>query len=434
LLLGGLRSPRWRLAAGLYAAALLPTLLASQLDFIARTALYSRLFGAAVGLLAVTFVVLAAAPWTAASSLSSGLRHAVSDGFRILDLAAYAAALLVLGVLAEVGGSLGAVALLPASGLLTITAMARLTAPAPRRPLLQLGGAVVVGVALVALVVTTRGTPWTTSDAQRAGSAMIMSGINSASGEGAIFELEPDRIGYDCDQLYYYSYAGTGDGQPRGTAACPITTGAPYEPEHTQRAFAEQVELLGAQVRDLDEPVTIFAHSQAAWVAWQAATDGLLDGVEAIVLVGPFPSSPTGFPPPGEDGTGRVGGDLFRLFEPVPDLVDFDFEVDAPLTHALLAVPNSASDVFSRPLPDDIDALAVPASSDVALMPDGWRIDGATNACPVREAHPYLPLTPAFHHAADRFLDGDRGQQACPPWPEVYRLASQALGAPPHDA
>jgi hypothetical protein len=77
--------------------------------------------------------------------------------------------------------------------------------------------------------------------------------------------------------------------------------------------------------------------------------------------------------------------------------------------------------------------LAVTSSSDLALMPDGWRTGGATDVCPLRVAHPYLPLAPEFHRAVDRFLDGDRGGDGCPPWPELYRLAVQAFGAPPQD-
>jgi hypothetical protein len=261
-----------------------------------------------------------------------------------------------------------------------------------------------------------------------------MSGINSASGEGAIFELEPERIGYTCAQFHYYSYAGPGDGQPRGDAACPKREGAPYLPEDTQRPFEEQVTLLDRQVAPLEPPVTVLAHSQAAWVAWHAAATGRLDGVTTLVLIGPFPSSPAGFPPAGDRGPGRVGGDLFRLLQPVTDLADFDFLVDAPLTRELLARPDAAAGVFADGLPDRIEALALTATPDLALMPDGWRIDGATDACPIREAHPYLPITPALHRTVDRFLAGVRQDPgACPRWPEVYRRASQAFGAPPHD-
>ena len=91
-------------------------------------------------------------------------------------------------------------------------------------------------------------------------------------------------------------------------------------------------------------------------------------------------------------------------------------------------------------MPENVDALSVTATTDLALMPDGWRLDGAADACPLREAHPYLPITPAFDHVVQRHLDEDRdgevdgGVGECARWPEVYRLASQGISAPPTDA
>jgi hypothetical protein len=435
LLLGGVRSPRWRLAATFYLVAFVPLLVAAQFDFVARAALYSRLFGGAVGLVALVTLLLAAAPWTGAARLGAGWRAALRVGARAGTIAGYGAGLIMLGALAERGGPAAAVALAPLSGALTLVAAARLrTAPAPARGWLATAVTAAVGLAAIAGIVLTRGVPFTDSQAERDGSVLVMSGINSASGEGAVFELEPDRLGFTCEQFHYFSYAGPGDGQPQGSAACPKREGAPYAPEDTQRPFDEQVALLEQQVAPLEPPVTVLAHSQAAWVAWQAAADGRLDGLETLVLIGPFPSSPLGFPPPGERGPGRVAGDLFRLLEPVPELVDFDFVVDAPLTRELLAAPDAASEVFAAELPEDVEVLSLTATSDLALMPGGWRIDGATDACPIREAHPYLPITPALHRTVDRFLDGVRRPPGdCPRWPEVYRLASQAFGAPPAD-
>lgn len=435
VLLGGLRAPRWRSAATFYLVAFVPLLLTAQFDFVARSALYSRLFGGAVGLLALVVLLLAAAPWTGAARLAQGWRAAARVGFRAPALAGYATGLIVLGLLAGRGGPVAAVALVPLSGALTLLAAARLrVAPAPVRGWVATGATAALGLAAFAGVVVTRGVPFTESEAQRDGSVLVMSGINSASGEGSVFELEPARLGFTCEQFHYFSYAGPGDGQPQGSAACPKREGAPYEPEDTQRPFDEQVALLEEQTAPLEPPVTVLAHSQAAWVAWQAAAEGRLDGVRTLILIGPFPSSPLGFPPPGERGPGRVGGDLFRLLEPVPELVDFDFIVDAPLSRELLATPDAASEVFAAELPGDMEALALTATSDLALMPDGWRIDGAVDACPIREAHPYLPITPALHRTVDRFLDGIRQPPGiCPRWPEVHRLASQAFGAPPVD-
>jgi hypothetical protein len=434
LLLGGRSRPRWRLAAGVHAVALPPLLLAAQLDFVAHAALYSRLFGVAVGIVAVVAVLLVGAVWSGEDRLGAAVPANLRAGLHAVTVVGYAAVLLGLGALASAAGPAATVALVPVSGFLTLAAAQRLRAAEPVRPLLRL--AAVAGVALAAwagLVVTRGAAPYEVADRERDGSVLVMSGINSASGEGAIFELEPARIGYDCARFHYFSYAGPGDGQPQGSAACPKEEGAPYEPEDTQRPFEEQVALLVEQAAPLDPPVTVLAHSQAAWVAWQAAADGDLDGVDHLVLIGPFPSSPLTFPPDGEAGPGRVGGELFRLLAPLADLVDFDFAVDAPLTRQLLAAPDAASEVFTQPLPDDVAALALTASSDLALMPDGWRLADATDVCPIREAHPYLPVTPDLHRAVDRFLAGDRGTDGCPPWPELFRLASQALGAPPHD-
>jgi hypothetical protein len=433
LLVGGWRRPRWRLALSVYLLALPPLLLAAQLDFVAHAALYSRLFGAAVAIVLLVWALLAGAVWSGEVRLWRALRSNLREGLRTTDLVAYLVALVALGAAAQAGGPAVTVALVPFSGALTVAVVARLRRPAPRRPLAHLAAVGALGAAAGAVIVTTQGSaPSEDAEAARDGSVLIMSGINSASGEGAIFELEPSRLGFTCDRFHYFSYAALGEGQPQGDAACPKREGAPYDPRDTQRPFEEQVRLLAEQVAPLEPPVTVLAHSQAAWVAWHAAADGRLDGVRHLVLVGPFPSSPVGFPPPGEAGPGRVGGDLFRLLEPVPELVDFDFEVDAPLSRQVLAQPDAAGSIFDRPLPEGIEALSLPASSDLALMPDGWRLDGATDVCPIREAHPDLPYSPDLHRAIDHFLAGDRGTAGCPPWPELYRVASQAFGAPPH--
>jgi hypothetical protein len=421
--------PRWRLAASTYAVATPLVLLAAQLDFVAHAALYSRLFGVAIGLLAAAFVLFAAAPFTGAQRWWPAWRCSAKAGFRVGDLVAYAIVLVGLGAVAELLPAPAVAALVPLTGALTWLAVARLRAPAPTHARWHLAGAAVLGLILFAAVVVSRGHPWHVAPTAHPGDAIVMSGINSASGEGAIFELEPARVGFTCERFHYFSYAGPGEGQPRGSAACPKGEGAPYQPEDTQRPFEEQVALLVEQAADLQPPVTVFAHSQAAWVAWAAAVEGGLPRPTTLVLVGPFPSSPLPYPAPGERGAGRIGGDLLRLLAPLSDAVDFDFEPDAPLARELLAQPDAASSVFDRPLPDDVEAVAVTATSDLALMPDGWRIAGAANACPVREAHPYLPLTPALHVAVDRHLAG-AGSGPCPPWPELYRIASQAFGAP----
>ena len=305
LLLAGTGRPRWALALGFYAAAAFPALIAAQFDFVARTALYARAFGAALVVLTVTFLALAPFPWVPGPGTRRRFRQTLARGVRITDLLLYSGVVIALGALAHLAPTALLVPLVLLTGLATLTAASRLAAPPPRRPLVHVGVVLALVVAAAVAIVSTRGTPWPDPAPAVDGSAVIMSGVNSASGEGAIFELRVDRLGYDCDRVFYYSYAGPGDGQPRGEARCPITTGAPYEPEHTLRPFEDQVDLLEEQVRGRPEPTVVFAHSQAAWVAWEAAAVGRLEGVTRLVLVGPFPSSPTGFPPAGETGPGR---------------------------------------------------------------------------------------------------------------------------------
>lgn len=474
LLLGGLDRARLRLAARYYAVAALPLLLAAQLEFIAQAVLYSRLLWAGVALLALVWLVLAPVPWQtrppergtpprraapsgqapppgrAAPSgqapppgraaapgsgglrLRSALRTTWRRGGRVAVLVPYAVALLLLGALADVRPG-WVVALVPVSAALTAAAIAALTRPPRGRPGRRLAAAAAASALLATVFVATRGGEgYGPRPAAREGSLLLMSGINSASGRGAIFETENERLGYTCDQTYYFSYAGPGPGQPRGVANCPIRTGRPYVEEDTQRPVDEQVAAFAEQVRGLPRPLVVAAHSHAVWVAWQAVADGLAE-VDVLVLVGPFPSSPLGYPPPGEPGEGRVAGDLLRLMVPLAELVDFTFRPDAPAARELLATPYGAEAALARPLPPDVRALGVTSATDLPLMPDGWRLPVERNACPQRVAHTYLPIRAPFVNELNRFLD-HRPPLPCPPWRDWGAPLTRPFTLPPHTA
>ncbi|HMO12307.1 MAG TPA: hypothetical protein PKB06_12585 [Actinotalea sp.] len=262
----------------------------------------------------------------------------------------------------------------------------------------------------------------------RAGSLLVMSGITSSSGRGAIFDSDPRRLGFTCEQPYYFSYAGPGDGQPRGTAVCPITTGAPYEPDDTQRPQAEQVAAFAEQTRDLPRPVHVTTHSHGVWVAWAAVATGAAE-VDAMILVGPFPDRVTEWPPAGEDGAGRVFGDLLRAAAPVADLVDFNFDPEAPAARELLADPGASRAILGRPVPAEVRTVSVTSATDLPLMPRGWRMDVDRNVCPLRVAHPYLPLAPQYFAEVQAFLDDAQGQ-SCPPWRDWGAAAARPFGLP----
>jgi hypothetical protein len=429
-LLGGITWSRLRFALAFYALTFAPLALSAFIATAAATVLYSRLFWPSVALVALVTLTAAPLPWQRRARLRSALRSAWGAGVRLDVLLPYILGLLAVGVLADVAMRQvpWLVAwLVPLSAAMTLAAVRGMSRPVPARPRLLLVGAGAAAVIAAATFVLTGDDTVPPPGPPRPGALLIMSGINSASGRGAIFEADVHRLGYSCEQTFYFSYAGQGDGQPRGVATCPITTGAPYLPEDTQRPFAEQVATLAEQVSSLPRPVVVAAHSNAAWVAWQAAADGA--EVDELLLVGPFPSSPVAYTAPGEDGRGRVLGDLIRASVPVIDLVDFHFRPDAPAARELLADANSAAEIFRQPLPSDVRALAVTAAADLPLMPDGWRLPVDRNACPLRAPHPYLPVQPAFYDEAIRFLAGEPAR-TCPPWRDWGAPLTRALGPP----
>lgn len=441
LLLGGLSRDRLRFAALFYTAAFPLLLLAATIDFASYAVLYSRLFWPAVAVVAVVVLVAAPAPWQQPPAvappgsppplrLRHGLGRSLRRGLRLEVMIPYAVVVIGLGALGDLAGGWVTVVLVPASALATAAAISLLARPVVGRPLRRLAAAGLVAVVAGAAFVVTRTVEPAPPAEARPGSLFIMSGINSSSGSGSIFEADVAALGYGCDQVFYFSYAGTGDGAPQGDATCPIRTGAPYDPADTLRPVAEQVDLFAAQVRDLPGPVVVAGHSLAAWIAWQAVATGRAPQVDVLVLVGPFPDSPVGFPPSGQDGTGRVAGDLLRLLAPLAEEADFHFQPDAPAARELLATPNTASEVFGRPLPERVRTLSLTSATDLPLMPSGWRLPVDRNACPVREAHPYLPETPAFYHEVNRFLDG-QPPLPCPPWRDWGAPMARPFGVPP---
>jgi hypothetical protein len=429
LMLGGLDRRRLRLAATIYLAVLPPLLLAAEVTYIAAAVLYSRLFWPGVGLVALIAIVVIPLPWQGTTRLGQAWRRAWRDGLRTEITLPYAAALIGLGVLAEQFPALR-VAAVAVSGALTAVTVRLLARPAPAYPRLRLVGATAVFLVATVVFIATRSVPAADPAPTRAGSILLMSGINSASGRGTIFGTRTDVLGYTCQQTFYFSYAGDGDGQPQGRARCPIRTGAPYDRTDTQRPFAEQVEIFAEQVRDLPRPLVVAGHSHAVWVAWEAVTSGIADQVDTLLLIGPFPDSPAGYLPPGRDGPGRAGSDLLRLLVPVSDWVDFHFEPDSPAARELLAPANGGAAVLAEPLPAQVRSVAITSTTDLPLMPDGWRLPVNRNVCPVREAHPYLPDTPAFYHEVNRFLDEEPGLP-CPPWRSWGRPMALPFGVPP---
>ena len=412
-LMGGLSRATLGLATRFYALVILPVTGAAAASTIAATMPQSAVFWTAVGVLGLVSLVSAAVPWQGTTRLRSAIRRSFHRGPQFEVLLTYAAVAVALGWVAHLVEGL-TLPFVPLSALATALAIYFFQRP-PVRPVLIGSVTVASAVAAGAAVVFLRLPDPPVQEASRQeGSLLLMAGIDSSSGTGTILQTDPEQLGYTCDQVHYFSYAGPGDGQPQGHAECPNTSGAPYEREDTQRSLDELVEIFAEQTQDLPRPLVVAGHSNAVWVAWEAAARGEAE-VDVLSLVGPMPDSPAGYPPPGEDGPGRVLGDMLRLVEPAGTLIDYEPSPDAPQAQELQAVPNASREIFSRPLPEEVRVLSVMAVRDLAIMPGGWRLDVERNACPVLSEHSDLPVTNEYTEELIRFLDGQPGPE-CSVW------------------
>ena len=432
LLLGrSLRRPGFALR--FYAVAMPPGLVAAALDVSARAVLYAYLLWAGLLVTLVAFVALAAAPWTGLGGLRGALARAWHDRLRIAALVPYLFGLAVLGAVVRRPGEAIQVVVVPASALLTAAAATRLSAAPARRVSGRAVAAIVTavlatGVVLVAVARGDRGAP--PRPPPREGSLLLVAGVDTSSGAGALYRLDPRALGYSCAQTSYFSYAGTGSGTPQRDATCPIRRGAPYRRADTLRPLPALAETFRHQVAALPRPVTVVTHSQGAWIAWAALSPGRATGVRGLVMLGPFSESLAAYPPPGRGGRGAVAGVAVRAVTDLGAAIGFStFDPDAPLARQLQATPGAVEALLDRPLSRQVRVAAVLSRWDLPLVPGGWP-RGVSESCPGWSAHGGLPSAALALDAASRFLE-HRTPGDCPVWVRALGHATQAFGAPP---
>jgi len=303
---------------------------------------------------------------------------------------------------------------------------------------MAVGGVFAVLVALVATAATARfdAVPVARGSLATGPVLFLVAGVDSASGLGSMFRLNPNDLGFPCARVAYFSYAGPGSGAPPGQSLCPITSGAPYGQRDTQRPLAQLVSFFGTEVEAASReaggrPVEVITHSQGAWIAWAAIAAGRAPSVRALVMLGASPDVAVSYPPRGREGPGRVGGDADRLAAAVGrGLGVSTFSPDAPLAQELLATPRAVRGVFEERLPGDVRAVAVFSDFDLPVAPEGWSVRGVpTSLVPV--VHRDLPSSRQALGEVTRLLGGGGGREGRlgrALWPLL-----PAFGVPPFD-
>jgi hypothetical protein len=410
--------------------------------FAAAATLFYLLFWIGVAIAVFIELAVAAMAFSGETTLRSAAARSARSGLRLGTVGAYLVALIVLGALGDLLGSAAQVALVPVSaGLTALTAWVLLTDPRWRWMVLTRRAVAGIGalgvVALAVVVLTGPASPQSSGGevARRNGSLLLMSGVDSSSGSGAALEIDPNSLGFACDQTYYFSYAGPGDGQPQTHAQCPIRTGGPYQATHTYDPTSELVDHVVTQVSALSDPVTVVTHSQGAWVVWEALTSRGALGVSDLVLVGPFPDNPVAYPTDRAAVPGRVGTDVIDVV--IGTLARRGgisaFTHDAPMVTELLAAPQQTDAIWQRPLPPEVSGVAVPSAFDLPFQVRTRTVPGVTNTCPLPVTHPNLPYAVGFIEATNRHLDGDGQSPGCAGWSALGSLFS-SFSAPPSPA
>lgn len=411
-----------------YLAALPLATLAAALDFAGRAALYAWFSWAGLAVLVVLFMLMGSAPWDGTGRLRPRSGGAALRGRMVPILAGYVVTLTVIGAAAPRGH--GVLAALPLSAALTWQT-ARQLAASGRAARWLAGATALAGAATVvaALAAPLAGTSAGTT-VRRPGSLLLVPGVATASGKGALYRLDPRQLGYSCDQTFYYSYAGPGRGTARGNARCPIRAGAPYSGRDTGRPLPELVAGFTQQLAALPGPVAIVTHSQGAWVAWEAlATPGPRPPVTTLVMLGPFAHTQATYPPPGTNGPGYAGGAVLRALVALARRAGFTtFDPDAPLTRALHATPGAIDRVFARRLPPGIAAAAVESRWDLPLGRNAWP-GSVVQACPVPVTHTGLTTARAAMRMVRAVLEHEP-LGSCRRWASWIARAAAPFGVP----
>lgn len=416
--LGVTPSPRaaFGYAARLYAAAAVPLAVAGALEFAGLASLYAWYAWLGLGLTILMATILST-------------RRLARPGTRLrrlpLVLGSFGAlaALSALGRLEPWGTPVAVVA----SAVVTGVVLTRLVAPrsAHRRgPLAPLAPAAATALLVAAALMIPPASAQTPVAPEA--SLLVVPGVDTESGRGAAYRLDPEALGFPCDRVFYFSYRGPEGEAPQGEAACPIRLHRPYAPQATQQPLGQLVDAFDRQLVAIrgetgGNPVVVVTHSQGAVIAWRAAARGRAEGVPLLVAMAGFPHSPVGYPLPRVDGPGRIGADALRILSWLLRVVGFGtFDPDAPLPREILARANGLEDVFAEPVPAGTAAVLLFATADTIVAPEGHAMPGAATLT-IGTTHVGIVESPAAEAAVRAILSGE--------WPSEDRVVPPILEA-----
>lgn len=409
-----------------YLAVWIPVAFAAGLSFAALAALYHWYFWAGLVALLVTSVL-----WRPPTA-----------GLRLRGILGYLFLLTVLGGLGQALGPWGAVALVPVSAAMTLGALGYRPLRLRKRPV-PAGTILALGCCMCAATLPALGADSLGEAGMNAPPEAVLflvPGVDTSSGHGVLYRFDPVALGFSCDRVFYYSYRGPGPGAPQGDARCPVRLHAPYGQADTQSGIDQLTTRFARQVAAIRQrtdgaPVVVVTHSQGNLIVWRAISNGVTSAVSHLVMLAGFAENPAPYPARGEDGSGRIGGDILRGLTGLARLIGIGtFDPDAPLATQILATPGGTQAILSKALPSGVQALTINATFDAPLSSGARSVRGARVGGTVDATHVGLVTSARTGHIIRRFLAGEQPVRRTTPLGIVLGWIAPAFGAPRHGA
>jgi len=434
----------WLKTAEFYLVSLIPCFIAAELVYSGQAILYSPLFWAGIAFSVLMALALSPMAWRlfergpsrASSSgwsrdtswsdlgerggLITALKSGFWSGFGIPMVVAYLVVLILLGAGSAAAGTAGVYLGVMVSGIVTIYIARYLSSEHSGVAVRRLAALSVTAVLAIVIVYVPINSPQLAHRASRSsGTLFLVGGIDTSSGYGAIFGLQPRSIGYSCSRTVYYSYAGVGGGAAKGDAECPITSGRPYTQDQTTQPIGKSVFYFRQEVGRLRSPVTVVAHSSGAWIAWDALRGWKDSPVRNLVLLAPVSHS-IGYVI-GHSGSGIVGSFGLRAVTQFGRSIKFGTVRSRDSILVTMEAKGQAQRLFGTALPASIKAFAVESSYDLAMFGKA-AAPYALQGCPLLLSHTEMAYSPTVMYEVSRFIHGAYHHVGCSvidKWPEA---------------